>query len=63
MIRARLEAVFRLKAAGVVEAILELLLGPLEGDSLRVRFRGRRPPRYRDEEPEVIQIDGVCKLD
>jgi hypothetical protein len=59
---ARLEAVFRLKGAGIVGSVLELRLGPLVGEKLHVRFRGRRPRRYESEEPEVISIEGDCDL-
>ena len=58
----RLEAVFRLKAARIVESILELSLGPLVGDKLHVRFRGQRPFRYEGETPEIIMIEGECEI-
>jgi hypothetical protein len=58
----RLEAVFRLKAAKIVESVLELSLGPLVGDKLHVRFCGQRPFRYEGEMPEVITIEGECEL-
>lgn len=61
LIQTRLEAIYRLKAAGVVENVLELNLGPLDGDKLHVRFRGRRPKRS-NEEPETITIEGDCQL-
>lgn len=59
---ARLEAVFRLKAAKVVESILELSLGPLLGDNLAVRFRGQRQLRYDGETPETIVVEGECEI-
>ena len=59
---ARLEAVFRLKATRTVESILELSLGPVVGDKLRVRFRGHRPVRYEGETPEVITVEGDCDI-
>ncbi len=59
---ARLEAVFRLKATEIVENVLELSLGPLVGDKLRVRFRGQRPFRYEGTTPEIITVDGDCDL-
>lgn len=59
---ARLEAVFRLKAAKVVESVLELSLGPLVGDKLAVRFRGQRQMRYDGETPETIVVEGDCEL-
>jgi hypothetical protein len=62
MKRARLEAVFRLKATGIVASIHELSLGPLNGNKLHVRFRGQRPRHYQNVEPEIITIDGDCEL-
>jgi hypothetical protein len=59
---ARLEAVFKLKGAGIIESVLEFSLGPIMGEKLHVRFRGRRPRRYQSEEPEVISIEGECDL-
>lgn len=59
---ARLEAIFRLKAAQIVGSIFELALGPVDGDKLYVRFRGQRPRRNQAEEPEMITIEGECDL-
>jgi len=59
---ARLEAVFRLKTAKIVESILELSLGPLVGDKLAVRFRGQRQLRYEVETPETIVVEGECEV-
>ncbi len=61
LIQARLETIYRLKAGGVVENVLELSMGPLDGDKLHVRFRGIRPKRS-GEEPETIIIEGNCQL-
>jgi hypothetical protein len=62
LIRARLESVFRLKMAGIVESVLELSLGPLVGTKLHVRFRGQRPFRYQSETPETINVEGECEI-
>lgn len=62
MKRARLEAVFRLKATGIVASIHELSIGPLVGDKLHVRFRGQRARHYQNVEPEIINIQGDCDL-
>lgn len=59
---ARLEAVFRLKATGIVQDILEFSLRPISGGTLHVRFRGRRPRHASNVEPEVISIEGDCDL-
>lgn len=60
---ARLEAVFTLKAATIVDTILELVLGPPDGDELQVRFRGVRSERNQYEQPETISIIGVCHFE
>lgn len=60
---ARLEAVFILKAATIVGSILELVLGPLDGDELHVRFTGLRPERNQYEQTETIAVAGICHLD
>jgi hypothetical protein len=57
---ARLEAVFHLKATGIVESVLELSLGPVVGDKLHVRFRGQRPFPCEGETPEIIAVEGDC---
>ena len=59
---ARLEAVFRLKATKIIESILEFSLGPLVGDKLHIKFRGQRPARYQNQEPETIVVEGECNL-
>ena len=59
---ARLEAVFRLKAAYVVESIYELALGPLLPDRVHVKFRGQRARRASNVEPALIEVDGDCPL-
>ncbi len=60
---ARLEAVFILKAANVVGTVLELVLGPINGDELQVLFRGVRPERNQYEQPETISVIGICHLE
>lgn len=60
---ARLEAVYRLKTAKIVESILELALGPLVGNSLPVQFRGQRPLCYEGKTPETIVIEGECEIE
>lgn len=58
----RLAAIFYLKAADVVEQILELSLELIEQDKVYVRFRGKRRKVYCNAEPVVIQIEGDCCL-
>jgi class 3 adenylate cyclase len=59
---ARLKAIFFLKAAGIVEQVLELSLGPINDGKVHVRFRGRRRQVYLDIEPTMIEIEGDCPL-
>lgn len=59
---ARLEAIFFLKVAGVVEQVLELSLGPIDQAKVHVKFRGRRRNAYSGLEPAVIEIEGECPL-
>jgi uncharacterized caspase-like protein len=59
---ARLKAVFSLKAAGVVEHVLDLSIGPVRANQVMVKFRGQRNARYGGPET-FIEITGVCPLD
>jgi len=59
---ARLEAIFFLKAAGVVEQVIELSLGPIDQGKVHVRFRGRRRNAHLGMEPVAIEIEGDCPL-
>ena len=59
---ARLQAIFFLKAAGVVEQVMELSLGSIIQGKVHVRFRGKRQQVYAGIEPAVIEIEGDCPL-
>ncbi len=59
---ARLKAVFLLKAAGVVEHVLDLTIGPVRAGRAAVKFRGRRPPRYTGSEATTIELNESCPL-
>jgi uncharacterized caspase-like protein len=59
---ARLKAVFLLKAAGVVEHVLDLTLGAVRGGRVAVKFRGQRPARH-GAAPVVIELNDTCPLD
>lgn len=59
---ARLKAVFLLKMTGTVEHVIELVLGTVRGNKVKVSFKGRRAQRYSNREPETIQITGECEL-
>ena len=60
---ARLASVYYLLAGSIVEAILELTLGPVRAGRIHVRFRGRRRQRYANEPPATIQIEGDCSVE
>jgi hypothetical protein len=59
---ARLKAVFMLKMTGTVEHVIELVLGTVRGNKVKVSFKGRRAQRYSNRDPETIQITGDCEL-
>lgn len=59
---ARLQAIFFLKAADIVEQVLELSLGPISQEKVHVRFRGKRKHVYVDIKPSVIEVEGDCPL-
>jgi hypothetical protein len=59
---ARLWAVFLLKASGTCEHVLDLTLGPIDGERMAVRFRGRRHKRYSNAEATELKIEGTCDL-
>jgi hypothetical protein len=60
--RARLACLWLLKAGMVVERVERLALGPLEGDSVRVAFRGWRRKKYANTAPTLIEVNGNCLL-
>lgn len=59
---ARLKAIFFLKAAGIVDQVLELSLGSISQGKVHVRFRGKRRQVYFDIEPSIIEVEGDCPL-
>ncbi|MEM8720932.1 MAG: hypothetical protein AAGE84_16815 [Cyanobacteria bacterium P01_G01_bin.39] len=59
----RLAAIFYLKAADVVEQILELSLELIEQDKVIVKFKGKRRRKgYVNQEPTIIEITGECLI-
>ncbi len=60
---ARLAAIYALKAGDVIEQVLELGLGPVQGGKCRVKFRGRRRRKYSNVEPHLMQIEGECPVE
>jgi class 3 adenylate cyclase len=59
---ARLQTIFYLKAAGVVDQVMELSLGPIAQGKVHVHFTGKRQQAYANIEPSVIEIEGDCPL-
>ena len=58
MKKARLAAIFALKASQVFEQVVELRLGPLADGKLHVLCEGRRRDRYANQQPTVFRIEG-----
>ena len=59
---ARLVSIFHLKLSNTVENVLRLdleLIGPTQ---LQVRFKGIRPKFYSNEDPKVLEFEGICPL-
>jgi hypothetical protein len=59
---ARLKEVFLLKAAGVVEHVLDLTIGAVRAGRVAVKFRGRRPVRPGYSEATTIELNESCPL-
>ena len=59
---ARLEALYHLKASGIVDHISELVLGPATKGLLTVRFKGRRSGYYLGQDGTLIEFIGKCNL-
>lgn len=59
---ARLQAIFFLQAAGIVEQVLELSLGPISQGNVHVRLQGKRWHVHTDMKPATIDIEGDCPL-
>jgi hypothetical protein len=59
---ARLTMVYMLKVSGVFEHILELSVGPLSGNSVHVRCRGKRRAFFMNVPAKEVVIDGDCAL-
>lgn len=60
---ARLKAISMMKTSGAIEHVLELTIGPVRTDRVKVTFRGVRPKRYANQEPASIRLDGYCRLE
>jgi hypothetical protein len=62
MRKARLAAIYALKASQVFEQITELRLGPIENGKLHVKCRGKRRAQFTNQEATVIEIEGEYAL-
>lgn len=60
---ARLKSIYLMKMTGTIEHVLELSLGAVRNNRIKVDFRGRRPARYSNVAPEMIEISGYCSLE
>jgi hypothetical protein len=58
----RLNAVLLLLLSNTVSTIERLDISMHSQTELSVQFEGMRPPRYSSGEPEVIKVEGICKL-
>lgn len=59
---ARLKAVFLLKITGIVEHVIELTLGNVRNQHVKVSFKGRRAKRYVNRDAEFVEVAGECHL-
>ena len=59
---ARLKSVYLLKMSNTVEHVIDLKIGTVRGNKVKVTFKGRRPRRYSNEEPVTLALEGVCDL-
>lgn len=58
----RLISVLYLKLSNTVEDILQLDVDFLVSGELKVKFRGRRSPVDINQEPAILEFEGVCPL-
>jgi hypothetical protein len=59
--RARLAAIFDLKAGDVIERVDRFVLGPIRNGKVHVDFVGSRRKHF-DRDPHTIRIEGECPL-
>ena len=60
--RARLWALYYLKAGRICDDVLELKLGPVRAGKMTVQFRGTRKSRFTGEVPRGVLVKGDCSL-
>jgi len=58
----RLNAVMLLLLSNTVQTVDRLDLTMHSSTQLAVRFEGSRAPRYVNEQPQTISVDGICNL-
>jgi len=59
---ARLYSVLLLLLTHTVSQILRLNLETRSDGTMAVDFEGARPPKYANEDPPIVRIEGTCKL-
>ncbi|MDQ3802463.1 MAG: hypothetical protein M3416_01210 [Acidobacteriota bacterium] len=59
---AKLYAILRLLLTNTVERIHRLELRMKGGAKVSVKFEGQRTPRYSNQPPHVIKVEGTCDL-
>ncbi len=59
---ARLMSILYLKLSNTVDDILQLDLKLVEPTALHVEFKGRRSKLFVNEEPTLIEFEGICSL-
>ncbi len=59
---AKLKAISIMKACGAIDHVLELTIGPVRANKVRVCFRGVRPKRFSNHEPVPMFLEGYCDL-
>ena len=59
---ARLVAIFQLIVGDAVEHVRLLVIGPIKGKKVHVKFRGMRRRRFANVEPVEIEVEGDCPI-
>ncbi len=59
---ARLISILHLKLSNTVEDVIQLDLKLIERTALQVRFKGRRAWVFVDDDPAIIEFEGICPL-
>ncbi len=59
---ARLISILHLKLSTTVEDVIQLDLKLIEPTALQVRFKGRRAWVFVDDDPAIIEFEGICPL-